>query len=82
MSAAGGSFSPRALDWLAELAEEPDLAEHESAALREARGAGLKAPAPVAFAGAEAGFGAPVVLMSFVEGEVRLLPSDFDRALP
>lgn len=56
------------------LAEEPDLAEHEWAALDEARRAGLKAPAPIARAGAEAGFGVPAVLMRFVEGEVRIRP--------
>lgn len=67
----------RLIDNAAWLAEEPNLAEHEWTALLEARRAGLKAPAPVAPAGVEAGFGAPVVLMSFVEGEVRLLPSDF-----
>lgn len=63
------------------LAEEPDVAEHEYAALQEAKRAGLKAPEPVACAGLEAGFGFPVVLMGFVEGKVRIRAGDFQAWL-
>src|SRR5258706_4092578 len=70
----------RVLDNARWLAEEPDLAAHEAAALEQARRAGLKAPRLVAFSD-EAGFGAPVVLMTFVEGRVELRPEDFDSWL-
>ena len=61
-------------DWLA---EEPDLAEHEAAALREAQKIGLQTPSLVAHATHEAGFGFPVVLMTFLEGRINLQPTDF-----
>jgi aminoglycoside phosphotransferase (APT) family kinase protein len=66
----------RVLDNREWLAEEPDLAAHEAAALGEARAAGLPAPEPVAFSAEEVGFGAPVVLMTFLEGAVELRPAD------
>jgi Ser/Thr protein kinase RdoA (MazF antagonist) len=69
-------FVLRVLDNARWLADEPDLAAHEAAALGEAQRAGLKAPRLVAYAD-EAGFGAPVVLMTFVEGRVALRPADF-----
>lgn len=83
VTAAGGSerFVLRVLDNADWLAEEPDVAEHEAAALAQAQRAGLPAPRPVAIAGSEAGFGAPVVLMSFLAGSVQLRPADFDRWL-
>jgi aminoglycoside phosphotransferase (APT) family kinase protein len=59
------------------LTDEPDLAAHEAAALEEAQRAGLRAPRLVAYASDEVGFGAPVVLMSFIEGEIELRPVDF-----
>jgi aminoglycoside phosphotransferase (APT) family kinase protein len=71
----------RVLDDTAWLAREPDLAEHEAAALIELGRAGLAGPELVAHGGAEAGFGAPVVLMSFVEGQVDLAPADFEAWL-
>jgi aminoglycoside phosphotransferase (APT) family kinase protein len=71
-------FVLRVLDNRKWLAEEPDLAEHEAAALREARGARLKAPEIVGYSSEEVGFGAPMVLMSYVEGRIDLLPVDFD----
>jgi aminoglycoside phosphotransferase (APT) family kinase protein len=74
-------FVLRVIDNRAWLEREPDLAEHEAAALIEARRAGLRAPELVARGGEEAGLGAPVVLMSFVEGRVELLPDDFDAWL-
>jgi hypothetical protein len=70
-------FVLRVLDHQAWLAEEPDLAAHEAAALEEAQKAGLRAPSLVAYAPDDIGFGAPAVLMSFVEGHIDLRPSDF-----
>ena len=60
-------------DWLA---EETDIPEHETAALREAALTGIPAPMPLAFGNESVGFGAPVVLMSFLPGRVQLLPDD------
>ena len=58
------------------LAQEPDLARHEAAALQEAGRCGVGAPELVAFAERDAGFGAPVVLMSRLAGDVMLRPGD------
>lgn len=71
----------RLLDNHAWLADEPDLISHEAAALDEAQRAGLSAPRLVACATDDVGFGAPVLLMSFVAGQVELRPSDFGRWL-
>ena len=60
-------------DWLT---AEPDLASHEAAALDEAQRAGLPAPRLVAYADNNVGFGAPVVLMTFIEGGIELRPAD------
>ena len=67
----------RVLDNREWLADEPDLASHEAAALDEAQRAGLPAPRLVAYADDDVGFGAPVVLMSFIAGTVELRPADF-----
>jgi len=69
-------FVLRVLDNWEWLAAEPDLASHEAAALDEAQRAGLPAPRLVAYADDDVGFGAPVVLMSFVAGAVELRPAD------
>ena len=61
---------------------EPDLASHEAAALDEAERAGLPAPRLVAYADNDVGFGAPVVLMSFIEGRIELQPRDFGAGWP
>lgn len=74
-------FVLRVLDNREWLAEEPDLAAHEAAALDEAQRAGIRAPHLVAYASAEAGFGAPVVLMSFLEGGIELRPVNFQTWL-
>jgi len=74
-------FVLRVLDNREWLADEPDLAAHEAAALVEAEGAGLLAPRLVAYASDEVGFGAPVVLMSFIEGEIELRPSSLQQWL-
>ncbi|EYF05141.1 aminoglycoside phosphotransferase family protein [Chondromyces apiculatus] len=73
-------FVLRVLDNAEWLREEPDLAAHEVAALREARSAGLVAPSPVAHTD-DAGSGAPALLMSFVEGQVEVRPRNAQRWL-
>lgn len=67
----------RVLDNREWLAEEPDLIRHEAAALDEAQRAGLAAPHLIAWSEADVGFGAPALLMSFVEGQIELRPPDF-----
>jgi aminoglycoside phosphotransferase (APT) family kinase protein len=74
-------FVLRVLDNQEWLAEEPDLAAHEAAALEEARKAGLRAPSLVAYSSDDIGFGAPVVLMSFIAGTIELRPSNFQSWL-
>lgn len=74
-------FVLRVLDNPAWLANEPDLAAHEAAALNEAQKAGLAAPRLVAFAADDVGFGAPAVLMSFIEGRIDLTPVNFQAWL-
>jgi Ser/Thr protein kinase RdoA (MazF antagonist) len=55
------------------LAESPDLVEHEVAALDEAhRHVGIPTPRAIAAASGDVGFGAPVVLMSWLNGAVSL----------
>jgi len=71
-------FVLRVLDNYKWLADEPDLADHEAAALMEACRAGLAAPDLIGFTSENVGFGAPVVLMSFVGGAIDLRPDDFD----
>src|SRR4051812_192291 len=73
---AGRKLVFRVLDNRAGRADEPDLAEHEAAALREARRAGLRGPEIIGHSSEDVGFGAPVVLMSYVEGRIDLLPGD------
>lgn len=60
------------------LAEEPDLATHEAAALRWAQAAGLRAPELLAFEAGAQVCGAPALLMRRVPGRVDLRPMDFD----
>ena len=62
-------------DWLA---DEPDLAEHEAAALITAHRAGLPVPELLAYSAQGAETGVPAVLMSLVDGQVDLKPSHFD----
>jgi len=68
-------FVLRVLDHREWLADEPDLAEHEAAVLEKVQSCGLRGPRMVAYSSDEVGFGAPVVLMSFVEGQIELRPS-------
>jgi aminoglycoside phosphotransferase (APT) family kinase protein len=74
-------FVLRVLDNREWLADEPDLAAHEAAALEEARKARLRAPRLIAYTADEVGFGAPVVLMSFIAGHIELQPADFQSWL-
>ncbi len=71
------------------LTEEPDLAQHEAAALREAASTGLSVPELVDYLPGPspvtpddpAGFGAPAVLMTHLPGRVELTPRDEGRWL-
>lgn len=74
-------FVLRVLDNTAWLAAEPDLAAHEAAALEEAQQAGLRAPKLVAYSSNDVGFGAPVVLMTFIAGHIELCPANFQQWL-
>lgn len=74
-------FVLRVLDNSQWLVNEPDLAAHEAAALTEAQKAGLAAPRLVAYAADDVGFGAPAILMSFLEGRIELAPADFQAWL-
>ena len=71
-----GPFVLRVIDNHEWLSSEPDLAAHEAAALEEAYRAGLHAPRLIAYAAEDVGFGAPVVLMSFVDGTIELRPAN------
>lgn len=70
-------FVLRVLDNPEWLAEEPDLIEHEAAALHEAQKTSVNAPSLVAYATEDVGFGAPVVLMTFLAGQINLQPGNF-----
>ncbi len=74
-------FVLRVLDNQKWLAEEPDLAVHEAAALEEAQKAGVRSPHLVAYSSNDVGFGGPVVLMSYIEGKIELRPSDLQEWL-
>ena len=71
----------RVLDNAEWLAEENDLAEHEFAALAQAQGTGQNVPKPIAYAAHDIGFGAPVVLMSFLMGRIDLHPTNMGQWL-
>lgn len=60
------------------LADEPDLAAHEAAALELAGKSNLPVPEIVAFDVVGQNYGIPAVLMTEVPGEVNLQPVDFD----
>lgn len=74
-------FVLRVLDYAEWLADEPDLIEHEAAALREAQKTVVNAPNLVAYATDDVGFGAPVVLMTYLAGEINLQPANFQTWL-
>lgn len=56
--------------------EEPDLAKHEAASLAKATGAKVPTPKLIAFDETGKECGVPAVLMSFLEGDVELLPNN------
>ena len=60
------------------LAEEPDLARHEAAALQKAAETGLPCPEVIAFDEDGSACGVPLLLMTHLTGEVELQPADFD----
>jgi aminoglycoside phosphotransferase (APT) family kinase protein len=74
-------FVLRVIDNPQWLAEEPRLVDDEAAALQEAERAGLRAPRLVAISSDDVGFGAPVILMTFLRGQIDILPSNFDTWL-
>lgn len=60
------------------LLEEPDLAEHEAAALTLAKNSGLPVPQVIAWDPDGQLCGTPAVLMTCVSGKVNLQPRHFD----
>lgn len=77
LDAPGREFVLRVPDCREWVAEEPELAAHEAAALKYAQQAKLRAPRLVAYSEEEIGFGAPVLLMTKLEGKVELQPQEF-----
>ncbi|MBA4385697.1 MAG: aminoglycoside phosphotransferase family protein [Anaerolinea sp.] len=63
------------------LQEEPDLAEHEAAALAMAKKSGLCVPEVIAWDTDGQHCGTPAVLMTSVPGMVNLQPQNFDNWL-
>jgi len=63
------------------LAEEPDLARHEAAALNEAHKTGLPVPEIIAYSEDSAETDFPLVLTTFLEGKVELNPANFNKWL-
>lgn len=61
------------------LMEEPDIVQHEAASLRKASASGLLAPSLIAFDETGKASGLPSIVMTKIEGQVELLPSDFTR---
>ncbi|PKO01074.1 MAG: aminoglycoside phosphotransferase family protein [Chloroflexi bacterium HGW-Chloroflexi-4] len=63
------------------LLTEPDLADHEAAALNLAKQSGLSVPEVIAWDAHGGSCGIPAVLMTAVPGKVNLQPLDFDSWL-
>lgn len=59
------------------LSREPDLPDHEACALVEAQKAAIRSPRLIAYSSTDIGFGAPVLVMSFIKGSIELRPSNF-----
>lgn len=57
--------------------EEPDVVQHEAASLWKASVSGLPAPSLIAFAETGVESGLPSIVMTKVEGQFELSPSDF-----
>jgi aminoglycoside phosphotransferase (APT) family kinase protein len=68
----------RVLDNKTWLKEEPDAPIHEAEVLKEVENLDVHSPICVSYSMEEVGFGAPVVLMSFLQGKINLHPVDFD----
>lgn len=71
-SALTQKFVLRVLDNPNWLKEEPDVAQHEAAALSELSHSGILAPTLINYSNHEQGLNAPVVLMSFLQGQITL----------
>ena len=78
LEAGGLCYVLRVFDNAGWLRMEPDLVAHEAAALRHAHAGGLLAPEPVACDETGAACGLPLLLMSWMPGEVVLQPRDMD----
>lgn len=78
LNTAKGDFVLRLFDNAEWLAEEPDLARHEAAALQKAAQTGLPCPEVVAFDETGTVGGMPLVLMTCLPGHVELQPTDLD----
>jgi len=63
------------------LNEEPDLVRHEVAALDEAQKTGLLAPKVIAYSEDNVATDFPMVLSTFLNGNVELHPTDFQKWL-
>lgn len=74
-------FVLRVLDNEEWLAHEPDLIEHEAAALLEVQKFGFRAPGLITYTSQDVGFGFPALVMSFVEGQIDLHPANFQTWL-
>lgn len=79
--AAAQRFVLRVVDNAEWLAEEPDLIEHEAAALLEVQKVGFCAPSLIAYTSQDVGFGFPALVMSFIEGQIDLHPTNFQTWL-
>ena len=71
-------FVLRIFDKRSWLEAEPDLPQHEMSALTEAQRAGINAPEPIGICEDNTLFGAPVVLMSHLNGQAQLQPTNLE----
>lgn len=62
------------------LSEEPDLAFHEASVLKEIEKANFHAPKLINYS-EEKQLGSPLVLMSFLEGDINITPLNFQKWL-
>jgi Ser/Thr protein kinase RdoA (MazF antagonist) len=80
LETAKGDFVLRVIDNEEWLAEEPDLAPHEAAALQHAAKLDVPAPRLIAFDSAEL-CTVPTVLSEYMPGQLVLMPDNFDTWL-
>jgi aminoglycoside phosphotransferase (APT) family kinase protein len=82
LRASDAAYVVRIFDNRQWLAEEPDLARHEAAALLKVHPTAIPSPAVIAYdeTGAECG-GLPAIIMTLLPGQVVLQPPDLDAFL-